>query len=287
VNKNRPATGSAAPPDPPQDQPQDQAGKPMPEGIASILVAARILAAYGRHLAAVFPQRGLWPGFATVARFLCNDSFSDTLARIHRGILRALALERLLLKRAARGRDLRVLARPSRFTILTPGADDPFPPEPAAAPRAEARRKEGPHYASNRVSDRRPIWIELLPTLAEVEKEVARRPIGRTIAAICLDLGVAPSLCAGWFWSGLFEVMECLRGSVTQVMLELRRREAQFEREDWKYPRGLPPPARCQETVRQVMGFCIGEVPVDPFRPAVSPYPQPEPGTGPPCGPPA
>lgn len=264
----------------------------MPSAIAEMLWVVRVLAAYGRLLAAVIPHRTLWPAFRTVARYLPSNGLSDTLTRIHRGIMRAIALERLLLKRAARGRDLRVLARRSIFTELTPGADNAWPPEPEAGPKAVARPPDeappGPQYSSNRVSDRRPTWIDHLPSMAEVEKEVARRPIGSTIAAICLDLGVSPNLCAGWFWNGLFEAMNCLRGSVTHVMLELRRREATFEREDWKYPRGLTPPARTQEKVREVMGFCIGEEPdwfasqPNPFRPAVSPYPPPGTGTGPP-----
>ena len=99
---------------------RDQQGKPVPENIAEVLFLTRMLAAWGRHLAGLFPQKTLWRGFATVARFLPNHSLADPLARLHRGILRALALERVLLARAQRGRDLKVLARPSRFRVLTP-----------------------------------------------------------------------------------------------------------------------------------------------------------------------
>src|SRR5690348_9125753 len=83
------------------------------------------------------PQKGLWPAYATVARFFPNHSLTDTLARIHRGILRAVALERVLLARAKRGRDLTVLKRPSPFRLLTPEMLDA---EEAAAAAQEAAR---------------------------------------------------------------------------------------------------------------------------------------------------
>jgi hypothetical protein len=106
-----------------------------------------------------------------------------------------------------------------------------------------------------------------------MEQEVRRRPLGRSLAAICLDLGIAPSLCAGWFWNRLFQAMMDYRGSIPGVMRELRRREAQFEREDWKH-KHLSPAEQTRDGVRQVLGFFIGEPPVDPFRPEESLYPE-------------
>src|SRR5690349_15874979 len=300
-----PTPGGASPADPPQDQPGQPVpdGSPRasprgspearpegvpagtPEGIAVMLVLVRILAAYGRHLATVLPQRGLWPGFATVARFLGNQGLADSLARIHRGILRAIALERLLLKRAGRGRDLKVRKREPQFYILTAPGMDPETveenlrqwerrldarhakaaarraaaqaPDPAADPQAvEARFAAGPQYATNRVSDRRPLCLEHLPSLAEIEREVARRPIGRTLSAICTDLGVWPGLCQGGFWNALFEAMNAYGGSVNQVVVELQRRAIRFDKEDWKHPR-LPLPEHTVDGVRRVMGFVI------------------------------
>jgi hypothetical protein len=268
----------------------DQAGKPVPEGIADVLLLVRILAAYGRHLAAIIPQRGLWRGFATVARFLAAVTMSDTIARIHRGILRAVALERVLLQCAARSRDLKPLAsrvhKPrsadapdtawQAASDITWAWEPPAAPQPIEAPVAQESTDEPSHF-----SHRRPLWLDTLPSLAELEKEVRRRPVGRTITAICLDLGVSPTLCAGWFWDRLFQAMTDYRGSVVSVMQTLRRREKQFDKDDWKRPR-LPLPERTREGVRQVLGFFIGEPPVDPFRLAASPYPAAALGTGPP-----
>jgi hypothetical protein len=293
-----------------------------PEGIAAIVVLARILAAYGRHLAALLPQRELWLGFSLVARFLQAASMSGRLARIHRGIMRAVALERMLLRRAARGRDLKPLspicfqasarsgARSSRGANPIPEPEAPyrtFPlpgtgrartptaspwdigsePSPQADPQSPAPQQTPPQPASNPPcsNDRQPVWLDTLPSMAELEQEVRRRPVGRTIAAICLDLGVSPRLCAGWFWNGLFQAMLDYRGNLIGVLRELRRRELQFEYESWKHP-ASPLPEQTPQAIRQMLGFFIGEPPVDPLRPAPSPYPaSPDPassGTGPP-----
>ena len=165
-----PGTDGLNPPDPHPDQP----GQPVPENIAEVLFLVRLLAAWGRHLAGLLPQRGLWQAFATVARFLGGETMSDTLARIHRGILRVIALERVLLERATRGRDLKVLARPSTVYVLTP---EMFNDEPEEAPTEAAQAEEPPAEADapqrltrpvrpERFDDRRPIWLDALPSLA-------------------------------------------------------------------------------------------------------------------------
>ena len=79
--------------------------------------------------------------------------------------------------------------------------------------------------------------------------------------------------------------------SLTGMLVELHRREAQFDKEDWKHPR-LPLPETSNEGVRRVVGFLIGEPPPDPFQPdalhyAAIPYPAADlcpaaAGTGPP-----
>ena len=106
-----------------------------------------------------------------------------------------------------------------------------------------------------------------MPTQEELERQVRRRSFGRTFAEICLDLAVMPGLCTRAFWNELFEIMHYFRGNgVVTVMREKARREQAFIREqdskldstrDWLH---LKPDA-----VRQVLGFFIGEPPVDPF----------------------
>jgi hypothetical protein len=237
----------------------------MPGSIADVLAIVRILSAYGRHLAAIIPHGRLWPGFTTVARFLFGRSLSDTIARIHRGIMRAIALERVLLKRAERGRELKLLVRTVRpastFTSrdVVPG-EYPPPPDPDKPPAKERR------------NDQLRLWLETLPSMAELEAEIRRRPIGCTIADICLDLGVSHKLCAPWFWNVLFYAMNDYGISLTRMLTAFRRREDKFDADDSER-QGMPWPQRTQEGIERVLGFMIGEPPVDPLRPAEPIYP--------------
>src|SRR5487761_2756414 len=99
----------------PQGPQPDRAGKPVPEGIAAVLVLVRILLEYGRHLAATLEHRATARSFSVIAQFFGTAQVPAILARIARGILRATALEHVLLARAAR--------RPARTAgIPHPGA---------------------------------------------------------------------------------------------------------------------------------------------------------------------
>ena len=44
-----------------------------------------------------------------------------------------------------------------------------------------------------------------MPTPEDLEAQVRRRPLGRTLVDICLDLAVVPGFCAGPFWNELFD----------------------------------------------------------------------------------
>src|SRR6476659_3908585 len=94
--------GPASPPDPSQVR----SGPTIPERIAGLLHAVQILLGYGRHLVDTVNQRAAAPGFTTVAARFGTAKLSVILARLHCGILRAVALERVLLARAASGRDV-------------------------------------------------------------------------------------------------------------------------------------------------------------------------------------
>jgi hypothetical protein len=111
-----------------------------------------------------------------------------------------------------------------------------------------------------------------MPTPEEIERQVRRRPVGRTITEICLDLGVMPNLCTAAFWNGLFELMTYFGSSVAPVMREKMRREQAFIREqdriigsNWAWLR------LSKDGAREVLGFFIGEDPVDPFAPFPAP----------------
>jgi hypothetical protein len=106
-----------------------------------------------------------------------------------------------------------------------------------------------------------------MPTMAQIEDQVRRTPVGRTIAAICLDLAISPSLCTGPFWNRLFQAMMFFNGNLTAVVTEFGRRDERFEAEEGKR-KNLPWPERTREGIRQALGgFFIGEEVPNSFQP--------------------
>jgi hypothetical protein len=259
--------GPASPPDPPQDQPGSTV--PVLEHIGFLLYAVDILLGYGRHLLATIHHRAAAPTFPTIASCFGTANLATILAHLNRGILRATALENVLRARAATGRDITIPPYRNR-------TDEP-PPAPAV-PQAEqptdqpARPKATPRPSLPPGSDDPRLFM---PSLEDLEREVRRRPFGRTIIAICLDLAVVPGLCTGRFWNVLFDAMDCLGGNLGNLMKETSRRKYAFIQEqdktlgstlDWLYLK--------RDEIRERLGFLIGEPPVDPFAAA--------PATGPP-----
>jgi hypothetical protein len=105
-----------------------------------------------------------------------------------------------------------------------------------------------------------------MPTPEELELQVRRRPVGRTIADICRDLAVVPGFCTPAFWNGIFEIVHYFGGSVETVMREkLRREQAFIQEQDKKLGSTLDWLHLKRDEIRQVLGFFIGEAPVDPF----------------------
>ena len=281
------AAGLATPPDPPRDR----GGRPVPEHIAAMLSLVAVLADYGRHLAATIEHRALWRGFATIAQFFGTAHLPVIVAHIQRGIMRTAALQRMLLERARRGRDLVVLAPRRRVRrAAQPAAPLPDPAAPpAAGPQPAAPPPNPTPRPARGTLPPPPLTLDTLPSMADIEAEVRRRPVGQTIVDICRDLGIAPTLCDGRFWNRAFMAIRCYRGSFNNIMLEMRRREKRFDREQWRYP-NLALPEQTAEGVRRVLGFLIGETPVDPHRPAPAPAvpaggPLGEPLVGPPGAP--
>src|SRR6202021_3859280 len=105
------ATTSTAGLFPLPDPPKDRSSKPVPERIAAMLSLVAVLAEYGRHLVETIEHRAIWCGFATIAQFFGTATMPVILAHIQRGLMRAIAPERMLLRRATRGGGLGVLAR--------------------------------------------------------------------------------------------------------------------------------------------------------------------------------
>jgi hypothetical protein len=187
----------------------------------------------------------------------------------------------MLLHRAARGRDLRVLAphAPSRReppaqdaaeTGPTAGSVPPEPLTPAPDAAAPAVAPEAAERPTRGIARDEVLKLDTLHLLEEIEAEVRRSPVGSTIAAICRDLGISPSLCDGAFWNRLFDAIRLYRGSLPSLVLEVKRREQRFEQDEWKH-KGLELPEEFRDGIRRVLGFLIGEPPVDPFAVAAAP----------------
>jgi hypothetical protein len=259
----------ASPPDPPQDQPGKTA--PVPEYIAALLYAVGILLGYGRHLLATVHRRAAAPTFPTIAAAFGTANLSTIQAHLNRGILRAMALERFLLARAATGRDIAIVTRRTRTDEPPPAPTDTQPEQPTEQP---AKPKAAPRPSLP------PGWddpVLFMPTPEDLDRQVRRRTIGRTIGEICGDLAVVPGLCTPAFWNGLFELMHYFgsRGVVVTVMKEKAHREQAFiQEQDKKLGSTLDWLQLKPDEIRQVLGFFIGEPPVDPFAGA--------PATGPP-----
>jgi hypothetical protein len=246
----------------------------MPEHIAFILHAVGILLDYGRHLFATVRHRATTPTFTTIAAAFGTANLATILAHLNRGIMRAAALERMLLARAATGRDIN-LPTPRASTAETPPAPTVAQPEQPAEPSATHKPAPRP-FRPRGWNDPEPF----MPSPEDLERQVRRRTIGRTMTDICLDLGVVPGFCTAVFWNHLFTIMHCLGNGVATLMREKTRRGDAFAQQpesspesnwDWRDLR--------RDAIRQVFGFLIGETPVDPLALSPAPYAA---ATGPP-----
>ncbi len=224
----------------------------MPERLAALLQVVRVLLGHGRRLVETATAGAASPPFAIVAAVLGTYNLPSILARLQRGILRLIALENYLLARAEKGRDIAFVAPRDRAP-----ASPPEEPQPARTPAPPRRHRFDPDALH-------------IPTLKELEAEVRRRPIGRTIAYICMDLAVIPGFCTGAFWNDIFQTLQDYGGSLSALYAVRGRRESAYRQErdrrpdtwDWDW-RDLRPP-----TVRQVLGCLIGEAPtLDPPGP--------------------
>jgi len=245
---------STSPPDPAQDRPSGA----MPERIATLLHVIRILLGHGRRLAETVKHRAAAPGFTCIAACFGTASLPVILAHLHRGILRAVALERVLLARAASGRDLNFVAPRIRTNTRPPASTDQSADSKAASPTPQI---PVPRPTRSLLGCDHPADF-YTPTLEQLEAQVRRRPLGRTIVDICLDLAVVPGFCTGAFWNELFDLTRCYGGSVTTLVQERWRREQAFDREQDTHPthdRLWLDPRR--EAIRRTLGFFIGEEP--------------------------
>jgi hypothetical protein len=258
------APSVASPPDPAQDHP---AATPS-TNVEALLHVVRILLTYGRHLIDTVRHRSTAPNFNAIAACFGTDNLATILAHLNRGILRCVALERILLARAATGRDIDFIERRRSTPEPQPTPADPEANTPAAAPLPAHRHALRP--------SRRTGWGDpelFMPTLEDLERQMRRRPIGRIVYDICLDLAVVPMLCHSTFWSDLFDIMNWFGGggAVDKLMREkARRRKAFADEQDHRRDSNWDWVNMSRDALRQVLGFFIGEPPVSPFDPAAA-----------------
>ena len=233
---------------------------------------------YGRHLAATAEDRSASPDFNAVAACFGTGRLCTILAHLQRGILRAIALERVLLARAARGRDID-FAAPREHATATPAATaDPWgmsgdpsaaSADPPAGPSADRPGDPSAQQSAEPPVARKPRRFRppgldnpelYMPTVEELEAQVRRRSLGRTLVDICLDLAVVPSFCAGPFWNELFDSIRLHGGSVATLMREKSRRQEAFCDEQDRIPgSNWDWQEMGREALRRMLGGFIGE----------------------------
>jgi hypothetical protein len=269
----------ASPPDPQPDRPgRTVPARPIPACIAVLLQTVRIMLGFGRHLAETATHRSASADFNPIAACFGTGRLCAILAHLQRGLLRATALERVLLARAARGHDIGFGAPRERATGEPAAPADP-PAEPPAEPPAAGQSAEPQAARKPAARPSRPAgWNDpelFMPTLEELEAQVRRRPLGRTLVEICLDLAVVPCFCASPFWNLLFDSIRLRGGSIATLMVEKMHRETAFCREQENKPGSNWDWQKMgREAFRRVLGFRIGEAADHPFDPISELYPQ-------------
>ena len=243
----------------PSDPPRDHHAPTLPHNIAGLLHVVGILLDHGRHLAETLLQRAAAPNFNAIAACFGTANTSTIRAHLNRGLLRSLALMRFLRACATTGRDIDFFERRTR-------APRPQPAQPAAAEPPTHKRAPRPTRPAG--------WDDpelYMPTLEELDRQVRRRPIGRTIQDICLDLGVVPGFCEAAFSNVLYDIVRLFGGNYAELMQKrIDRREAFAKEQDRKRGANWDWVNMSRDALRQVLGFFIGEPPVNPLDPAAA-----------------
>ena len=185
----RSPTGSARRTTPARTAPaRTPPARTIPARIAALLHTVRILLGYGRHLAETAPHRSASTDFNAVAACFGTGRLYAIIAHLQRGLLRATALERVLLARAARGRDIGCVAPSERATAAPPAAPaDPLTPRQPTVRRSSgrttgrgARRAEaGAAVAPGRLEQSRTVHADIGGTRGASAPPPARPHLGR------------------------------------------------------------------------------------------------------------
>ena len=234
---------------------RDRKPKAVPTCIAALLGVVRILLGYAKHLDRTLPEQAESPHFPALAVGFGTYDMRRILGHVQRGILRATMLQRFLLARAAQGRDI-----------------EPSPPAgPAEAEdiealeiklRAPARPAATKTTRARRIDPDPPAHF-YMPTLKELEAQVRRRSVGRTIAEICADLGVWSTVCEGGFWSEITRTLTQFGGNFAEFFDIRERRKKTFDKERQMRPDTWSADLRDRprDAVRALLGYILGESP--------------------------
>ena len=236
----------------PTPNPVPSQERQTPPCIAFLLKLVGVLIRYGRHLDDTIPQQAADPRFPTLAAGFGTHDVRRILAHVHRGILRAMMLQRFLLARAAQNRDIETIqspepAAPEEIEALDMKLRVPAAPRPKSAPKPNP---DDPMHFS-------------IPTLKQLESQVRRRAVGTTIAEICMDLGITPTSCDGQTWDEILQTLTHFGANLEQFFAVQNRRREIFQDERDKRPEtwtfGLRD--RPREAIRQMLGYLLGEPP--------------------------
>jgi len=229
----------------------DRSSKAVPMYVTAILDIVRVLLGYGKHLDVTLPEQAEHPRFPTLAAGFGTHDLRRILNHVQRGILRAMMLQRFLLARAVQGRDIEPIAPPA-----------PAEPQDIEALEIKLRTPRETQRRAPRIDPDDPLHFRM-PTLKELEAQVRRRSVGRTIAEICLDLGVAPIVSEGGFWNEIYKTLLHFGGSSENFFaVQISRRKA-FEKERQKRPDtwSFDWQDRPKDAMRQMLGYLLGEPP--------------------------
>lgn len=256
-----------ASPQPDQHQPVQDAKATTPY-IAFFLDILKNLIHFGTRLRDTLPFHTDNPEYRKIARVWATRDVRDILILLQRGILRAMALQKYLQARAARGRDLDITppqAPAEEADIANVNVDS------LAKSRAKSSKTALPRtYPAPRVlidcDD--PMYI-CVPTPADLEKWLRSGSIGQLLADVCLDLGITPSTTV---WDTFKRIRDALRYfnhaegySRYNTVQDRRAKRVEdgiyYGRDGWNYK--LREGASTQAVMRSLLGFMYG----DPIAP--------------------
>ncbi|HET8996961.1 MAG TPA: hypothetical protein VFN42_09855 [Acetobacteraceae bacterium] len=212
-----------------------------------LLILVHALLVYARHWARLFGQAAE-RGIALLAHCCGSAQASFVLSHFTRGILRAIALQRVLSARA----------------VGEPAGN-------AAGAASGMPRKRTPPAGRHSVSGASHDQLTALPTLRQLEAAISRRPVEDVIDDISRDLGAAFSLCDIRFGNALRDMAAAYRDTLRSFLHECRQREAAVADAPRRIlPFALPP--QKPGAIRYIVG-CLGvQQPVCGFPFTAAPF---------------